>query len=408
MNIFKILQGGHGSISETNITAFLSYLLNPNKDHGLNDELLKRILSVFKENDHISESGLVDRKNDIRNLSINSNFVIEVFPEQAFYSEIDDGEIIEKKKQVKKKIIDIVILFFEKKKENTQNLATALLSNSQRGELTHICFIENKINDNSTNQDQLNKEINFIIRTLKNKGKSEEDIKKIISLIFITPLGKKSSKEFMELKKTGGNYSISHLHWNSKDKNEKTISSILENILNDEATGKIDAINEYTKHTLKSFRNFIENGFKSDIIEDLGKEQFDELEKLKNAYPSLVPSHSWSMLEEFDKYLQENYSDISQRYYPSEPISVYKSNDHNRGTKIFGFVQNNSHLSIYLIFRNFQKLKLSQEKMKEFLRENNFNFKENTGKTKNIRVIRQSLNIEDSKKIFAELYQKFI
>lgn len=33
MNIFKILASGHGSISETNISAFLGYLLNPNEDH---------------------------------------------------------------------------------------------------------------------------------------------------------------------------------------------------------------------------------------------------------------------------------------------------------------------------------------------------------------------------------------
>ena len=47
MNIFKVLADGDGSINEANISAFLSFLLNPKNDHGLNDELLKRILTLL-------------------------------------------------------------------------------------------------------------------------------------------------------------------------------------------------------------------------------------------------------------------------------------------------------------------------------------------------------------------------
>lgn len=413
MNIFKILQGGHGSISETNITAFLSYLLNPNKDHGLNDELLKRILSVLTENTDISRSNLVDRNKNIRNLSINSDFAIEVLPEQAFYLEIGDGEISDtKKNQPQKKIIDIVILCFQKKEQTRQKLATALLTNNQSRELAHIILIENKINDNSTTPDQLNKEINYVIGNLKKSmEKSEEDIKKIISLIFITPFKGRSSKEFREFKNTGIYSSTAHhLHWNSQDSNEKTMSRLLKDILTDEAEGKIEAINEYTKHTLKSFRNFIENGFKSDIMEDVlkkSKKDFESLKNLKIAYPTLVEPDAWLLLEQFDNYLQENYSDLSQGYYLNEPISIYKSKKGNKiKTKIFGLVRSNKKLSIYLIVRNFPILKSNEEVVKQFLTDNKFEFNENNNPP-SITITKQPLNIEDSKKIFARLYQEF-
>lgn len=44
MNVFKVLSSGHGNVSETNISAFLGYLLNPKADHGLNAEFLKSFL----------------------------------------------------------------------------------------------------------------------------------------------------------------------------------------------------------------------------------------------------------------------------------------------------------------------------------------------------------------------------
>ena len=44
MNIFKILASGYGRTSETNVSAFLGYILNPKADHGLNAEFLKAFI----------------------------------------------------------------------------------------------------------------------------------------------------------------------------------------------------------------------------------------------------------------------------------------------------------------------------------------------------------------------------
>ncbi len=75
MNIFKILSSGDGSIKEPNVSAFLGYLLDPNKEHGLKDYLLKIVLKKLNENNTITS--LMVNEN-IVNLTNDSDFKVEV------------------------------------------------------------------------------------------------------------------------------------------------------------------------------------------------------------------------------------------------------------------------------------------------------------------------------------------
>jgi hypothetical protein len=261
MNIFKILASGDGSINEPNVSAFLGYLLNPRADHGIGDELLKNLLySLYEKNRESSlKEFLIDKYDACRNLSANSNFEIEVLLEQAFTSSETD----------KKEIVDIVILCFEKKIKRTESLAKIVLSNSNKGELKQIFLIENKIRDGATREGQLINQCKSTIDTLtKLLGKREEEIKKILSIIFISPNGDKSNSQYLQLKQDP-NIAIPklHIHWSEllenrdTDYSKYTITSFLKTILLNEATGEIEAINEYTKSTIKSFITFIDNDF---------------------------------------------------------------------------------------------------------------------------------------------------
>ena len=95
MNIFKILASGNGNISETNVSAFLGYLLNPNEDHGLKDEFVKLfLLSLFPTKSKFPKK-LQDRlKNqdanfNITNLKINKNIFVEVINEKQFTTNVE-------------------------------------------------------------------------------------------------------------------------------------------------------------------------------------------------------------------------------------------------------------------------------------------------------------------------------
>lgn len=98
MNIFKILASGDGSINEPNVSAFLSYLINPNEDHGLRNHFLKKILlELIKNNlnnNFLKNKLLIDYKkmgkhnkmqitdDDIR--SFKEDLSVDVYLEEAF------------------------------------------------------------------------------------------------------------------------------------------------------------------------------------------------------------------------------------------------------------------------------------------------------------------------------------
>ncbi|GAP71990.1 hypothetical protein SAMD00024442_21_36 [Candidatus Symbiothrix dinenymphae] len=267
MNIFKILASGDGSINEPNVSAFLGYLLDTKEDHGIGDELLKQVLECFvnkSSNPNLKNLDfLFDTNNDeieIRNLSSNPNFNIEVLLEQAFKKEGD-----------KKEIVDIVILCFEKEKQLTESQAKMFLSNDNRGSLKQVFLIENKIRDGSAREEQLTKQCSATISTLAEElNKDADAIKEMLSVIFVSPDAKKANDEYKKFEEDSFTKDIPkiQIHWTSNTDDENTtMIYFLRQILEKESKGGIEAINEQTKFIIKSFINFVDNGFQSAIEE---------------------------------------------------------------------------------------------------------------------------------------------
>lgn len=268
MNIFKILASGDGSIKEPNVSAFLSFLLDPKKDHGISDEFLKRLLRLhYKNNINININDkrldfLVDKNKYIRNFDSLTGLNIKVLLEQTFY---------EGKKG--KEIVDIVLLCYENVDKNTgETIAKRFLSKHDIGDLKHIFLIENKIDPKAKKEGQLKSQYYQTIEALKEIMPEIENVHDRISLIFISPDDEYMNIEFENTKFDDFNILKSHFYWNTDNDdfvNDNTICNILKNILNDEMNGNIEAINDYTKYTIKSFIKFIVSNFKSLIQEDL-------------------------------------------------------------------------------------------------------------------------------------------
>lgn len=237
MNIFKILANGDGTINEPNVSAFLGYLLNPYANHGLGFEFLENFLSQIEIQDENFNCLKYDYK---------------VFFEQAF-----------KEEDKNKKIVDIVILCIN---NNSGNNKETYIKNvlSSGGEIEYIFLIENKIKKSSKTTNQLQEQLDSTIAELSKITKLKISKEKIYS-IYITPKEDSLIKEFDRF----DSESKSHIYWKDKESlNENTILKLLKNIIKRESNAEIEAINEYTKHTIKSFIQFIECDFKSEKQEE--------------------------------------------------------------------------------------------------------------------------------------------
>ena len=428
MNIFTVLGQGHGRINEPNVSAFLAYLLDPKKDHGLNDNFLKLMLDFnlnMGPNDALNNS-LLGKNGKIRNMSTDSDFEVEVIPEQAFYIQIvkkeeegdsdDEEDELEKiilsevaKNEDDKKIVDIVILLFEKGKVKVQTAVNRLLTESNKGELKRIFLIENKINDYSTTAGQLGNQVNYSIDTLKRLlNKEEQEIKNMLSCIFISPLGTNSTTEFEKLQGQITGIPTSHLHWDSENADEPSLITFFQKILDDEAKGNIGGINEYTKYTIKSFIAFIRNNFKSAIEEKLlgqnPKNVFDKLEDLKLHFPALLSESLWLFVEIFDKYLSDN-KDISTKYSTHHPVAIFLGPNHKKGTKIFGFSISGINLPIDLILKNNIKLWQNRDVINAEMQALGFEAR-NLG-PKDLRIQLTDLSMENCKLIFEQYFRLY-
>lgn len=217
MNIFKILSSGDGSIKEPNVSAFLGYLLDPNKEHGLKDFLLKTFLEKLIEENTITSLMIND---SIVNLTNDSDFKIDVELERKVT--LTSG---------KKRDIDIVINIFYK------------------SDLIFVLCIENKIKVSSVTENQLNEQLEGI--------QQDVDINKI-GFVYLTPEScLKCNEEFESFKTSHSDTPAVHLSWN------EDIYNLLVNMLEEESKGIIEPIFEYSKYTIKAFMNFIKTDFQS-------------------------------------------------------------------------------------------------------------------------------------------------
>jgi hypothetical protein len=345
MNIFKVLANGDGSINEPNVSAFLGYLLNPYQDHGLGFEFLDRFINQI----------------ELPNFNT-KKYDYEIILEQAFRQE--DNQLL------KKQIIDIVVICFENNEGNYKEIiARNLLESSKK--IHKIFLIENKVRGNSKTQFQLQSQYNNFIYSIKkiNEDFSENNIHSI----YVTPDLKEMDEDFFMLKTTNK----THIKWINESEKENedgddvnlsqsnSIFYILRQIVFDESIGKIEPINEYTKHTLKSFIKFIENDFKSQEVE---KKEAKEGKFLKDIYYNLdeyfqkyrdilLPEFNKKIIE-FDEFIKLNYPKLNVRHSKTHPYVILQN---SQSGKLFSYTTYNKRLKLHFVTRNFKDPAVNNE-----------------------------------------------
>lgn len=221
MNIFFALTEGRGRLSETNLSAFLAFLLAPHHAHGLSDTFLQSFLTAV--------STLSGDKHRFANLS-REKIDVEIGLEVRYPG------------QTKDRIVDIEIKLFEE------------TSNGEQREI-HRLIIENKIKQGAAQEPQFKEEFGLALEDI------EQDTR--ITAVFLTPDGAIPSltAEYGQLVIPDSSpYQKVWLRWNSVTAEVSTPSvvGLTRAMLRQEALAEIEPVSEYTRHTLKAFVQFIE------------------------------------------------------------------------------------------------------------------------------------------------------
>lgn len=220
MNIFKVLSRGNGKVSETNVSAFLGFLLNPNEQHGLGKEFLSRFIEII--NDKLKKTN----NNDSKILSLlYVNNIISKELVQKFNIEVE----IEKKYD--SKWIDLE-LFINHREHKNNNLRIG---------------IELKINDEAIQKDQLQ---NYYNHLAKKEGNN--------LLIFLALDSIKSNDIINKITITSLGPKVIFITW-------EDIVTLITRILDKHNKGDIDSIHQLTIQLLISFKQFILSNFRDDV-----------------------------------------------------------------------------------------------------------------------------------------------
>ncbi|TKF02593.1 PD-(D/E)XK nuclease family protein [Vibrio kanaloae] len=202
MNIFQALSQGKSRLHEPSMSAMLGYLLDSNRDHGLGDAFVRQFLEA------------VDKER-FRELLTRDFIDSQVSLEEPY--ELDNS----------RKDIDIQLLILDESKNEN-----------------HRIIIENKIKPGAARVEQLAEYYAAVIG-------DEPDLEEL-TFLFLTPYSNSPmlTKEFNNLELLNDYHKKYWIHWMS---DETCIVSIIREILLLEASGKINPINEYIRHTLKAF-----------------------------------------------------------------------------------------------------------------------------------------------------------
>lgn len=215
MNIFKVIASSKKSFPEEIMSAIIAWLLNPNMEHGLGYEFLKRFVMLIEGQQGNISKKLRHRLRDLENNALNFGLELE------YHVKSEKSEAF----------IDIVIFI-----DN------------------YLIAIENKIYSGSASDK------NQLIREYEGLKAMHGD--KEIFIVFLVPsngdlLDYSITQEFNELKH---NVTKTIITW-QKSNDYGSVSEMIENILQEEALGKIEPVAEYTRHTLKAFNAFLQNNF---------------------------------------------------------------------------------------------------------------------------------------------------
>lgn len=298
MNIFKILDRGHGNISETNLSAFIGYLLDPNEDHGLQDEFLKAFLMpLFPSKRSLEKLLDIELKQDItlQDLIFNKDYTVDIKYEKSIENKtkLKFEDIEPFNKENKKIILDLVKNQKGKQRVDLYINFYVLIRGAKSAKPDATFLIENKTKADPTTG-QIFTQLFYSFLNI-----DSVDLGKSIFSIYLTPAGENYKKEwelfsgqkFQYIEKI---FEIKgeHILWSGKNKEsssdenimslidsfpvvkdvaanninstQPTLSDILKNIIKRESSGDTEPLDDYLKHTLKAFKNFIDNDFNSD------------------------------------------------------------------------------------------------------------------------------------------------
>jgi len=228
MNIFTVLSLGIGRLHEANMSAMLGYLLDTSNDHGLGDSIVRKLLTS------------IDDKR-----SIHDKRFTKILEMDDIYTSVD----LEAKYEQNKNIYFIDIELRILSRIERQNQEDGVL-----WEELHRIIIENKTRRESATEQQLKNYYNAVKEELEDNTN--------LSMVFLTPdePGDKLKAEWkaLEIIDNQPPHYKDWIFWSStSNDNQATISSILSDILKEEAGGTITPINGYMLHTLKAFKQHV-------------------------------------------------------------------------------------------------------------------------------------------------------
>ena len=218
MNIFKALSEGHGQISETNITSFMSYLLNSS------NELKNSFFVLFAQliDTQLNENKICDLLNIKQTLirdkiiRFSNSYIVSSAPEHRI------------KKDDKHLIPDILVRIFSKDKE----------------EIKVFLLIENKIKTGSITQGQLEKQVSFF------KDSDDDYIENIpVYSIFITPDDDAFQSSYEQARNINEN--TVWLKWSNHVECDISIEAIMREIIMYEHKAEIEPIDLNTQFIIK-------------------------------------------------------------------------------------------------------------------------------------------------------------
>jgi hypothetical protein len=224
MNIFEILTSGNRRLKEEHVSAVLCWLLDPDHDHGLGIELLKRMSSAYFPESALSRalaggefSGLNMRER--RRLRIRTELEATVLSDDA-----------------NERAIDILV--------NVNDQITLA--------------IENKIGRGAVKEVQLREQVEGLHSKLPNAK---------IHFLFLTPhdAGPAAKRAIDAIPSGKLDAKPVQVFWSAapgrSDTDPVSIADVLKNILRDESEGRASPLSSETKFLIKSFIRFIDNGF---------------------------------------------------------------------------------------------------------------------------------------------------
>lgn len=238
MNIFKSLSQGHGRISETNLTSFLSYLLNSSNE--LNNAFILLFVELLdkelKDQKLSSLLGLDQETFREKNTQFSKKYSVTAVPEFSY--RLVSSEI-EYRTNKTKQISDILLI---------------ISTSGDKGLDIAYILIENKINRFSIHdKNQISNQYNYFI----NSNEYQKGLPVYSVLLTVDDSSFQSMFENGKLR----NPDTVWLKWTNQSSPDSSVEAILKTLILMDHLAEIQPINPNSQFIIKSFIDYIATEF---------------------------------------------------------------------------------------------------------------------------------------------------